>query len=105
MINSKEIVAGRYRCILSNVYGSCMGWNTVSLKAPSLIMNGIPDNSFFYFMHSYYVPENEFTIMETEYGNRFSSGIGEGNIYGVQFHPEKSGENGVRVLKNFGGLK
>jgi glutamine amidotransferase len=82
-----------------------MGWNNVSLKAPSLIMQGIPDNSFFYFMHSYYVPENEFTIMETEYGNTFASGIGYGNIYGVQFHPEKSGENGVRVLKNFGGLK
>ncbi|MCL4349009.1 imidazole glycerol phosphate synthase subunit HisH [Ferroplasma acidiphilum] len=82
-----------------------MGWNTVNVKSPSKIMEGIGNDSFFYFMHSYYVPENQYTVMETEYGNKFASGIEMGNIYGVQFHPEKSGNDGIRVLKNFGGLK
>ena len=50
-----------------------MGWNRVNVKSPSKIMEGIQNNSFFYFMHSYYAPENQYTVMETEYGNKFAS--------------------------------
>ncbi len=82
-----------------------MGWNNVNLKSSSKLMVGVKNNSFFYFMHSYYAPKNEYTVMETEYGNIFASGIEMENIYGVQFHPEKSGKDGIRLLKNFGGLK
>jgi glutamine amidotransferase len=81
-----------------------MGWNNVNVKSISKLMKGIKNNSFFYFMHSYYAPENEYTVMETEYGNIFASGMEMGNIYGIQFHPEKSGQDGIKVLKNFGGI-
>ena len=79
-----------------------MGWNQVKNVISLPVMDGIPDNSFFYFMHSYYTPDTEYTAMKTDYGRYFTSGIRYRNIYGVQFHPEKSGENGIRVLKNFG---
>ncbi|WP_337860556.1 imidazole glycerol phosphate synthase subunit HisH [Ferroplasma sp.] len=82
-----------------------MGWDNVSIKKETEIMKGIANNSFFYFMHSYYLPVNEYTVMESDYGDIFSSGIRKENIYGVQFHPEKSGEAGIKVLKNFKGLK
>jgi glutamine amidotransferase len=82
-----------------------MGWNNVALKQESEIMEGIRNNSFFYFMHSYYIPVNEYTTMETEYNGIFSSGIKKYDIFGVQFHPEKSGEAGIKVLKNFVRLK
>ncbi|MCD5397958.1 imidazole glycerol phosphate synthase subunit HisH, partial [candidate division NPL-UPA2 bacterium] len=61
------------------------------------------ENAYFYFAHSYYVePEDEKAILTTtEYGVKFTSAIREGNIFGVQFHPEKSGERGLKVLKNF----
>ena len=81
-----------------------MGWNQVKNLTDLPIMGGIPDNSFFYFMHSYYTPDTAYTAMETDYGGYFTSGIMYGNIYGVQFHPEKSGDAGIRLLKNFGAI-
>jgi imidazole glycerol-phosphate synthase subunit HisH len=81
-----------------------MGWNRVRVnpKAEN-IFHGIPDNSYFYFVHSYYaVPENKKIIAgSTDYGVNFCSAIENGNIWACQFHPEKSGELGIRLLKNF----
>ena len=80
-----------------------IGWNQIEINRKSPILNGIKDGSFFYFLHGYYVaPENtDIVIATTEYGLSYASIIGQGNIYAVQFHPEKSGEVGLRLLKNW----
>jgi glutamine amidotransferase len=80
-----------------------VGWNQVSQLTPHPLFENIPQESFFYFVHSYYCePGNESTsIGATDYGARFASVVGEGNICGVQFHPEKSQSAGLQLLKNF----
>src|SRR5690606_10713274 len=77
-----------------------IGWNTINqLKHP--LFKNIPDHSHVYFVHSFYVPVNDFTIAETQYGINYSSAIAKNNFYGVQFHPEKSAEAGVKIIENF----
>lgn len=78
-----------------------MGWNDVHQLNDKAIFNKIEENSFFYFAHSYYVPENEFSTSVCNYGINFSSSIKYKNFYGVQFHPEKSAEQGIQIIKNF----
>lgn len=77
-----------------------MGWNTTELKQDPLFSN-LPQNSWFYFVHSYYAAINPHTIATTNYASEFSSAIHQNNFYGVQFHPEKSAEAGEQILKNF----
>ena len=83
-----------------------MGWNNIKIKKNSPILNGIKDGDFFYFVHSYYgIPEEKDPILCTaEYGIEFVAGLAKDNIYAFQFHPEKSQELGLRILKNFGEL-
>ena len=80
-----------------------MGWNTITFKGDSPLLNGITDNSRYYFVHSYHVvcdhPEN--VMASTRYGYDFPSIIRKDNIFGVQFHPEKSHKQGIRLIKNF----
>jgi glutamine amidotransferase len=81
-----------------------MGWNSVSLRAAHPFLEGLPDESFFYFVHSYYAaPEDrELGLGLTEYGEeRFPAVLGRGNVLATQFHPEKSQEAGLLILKNF----
>lgn len=80
-----------------------MGWNTVSVQKDSPLMNGIPDNSEFYFVHAYHVILDEPTVClhETNYDYSFASAFQKGNIFGVQYHPEKSHEAGDQMFKNF----
>ena len=80
-----------------------MGWNKLKFFKNSPLLNGISENSYFYFAHSYYVlpEENEIIYGRTEYGINFPSLIIKENIVGVQFHPEKSGENGLKFIRNF----
>lgn len=78
-----------------------MGWNKIKIINESPLFNNIKDESYFYFAHSYYVPVNQYTIATTNYDVDFSSVIEKENFYGVQFHPEKSGEVGIQLLKNF----
>ena len=82
-----------------------MGWNTIMPKN-SLLFNKINDESRFYFVHSYYFDnsKDEDMISTTNYGGIFTSSINKNNIYGVQFHPEKSHKNGLQLLKNFAEL-
>jgi glutamine amidotransferase len=80
-----------------------MGWNQVKQKIDHPVFEGVPDNSNFYFVHSYYVdPENKTLIAgTTEYGVEFCSMISQGNMIGTQFHPEKSGDVGLKIYDNF----
>lgn len=78
-----------------------IGWNSVSFTKESPLFQGIEDGAYFYFVNSYYASEVPETIATTEYGINFSSAINKDNFYGVQFHAEKSGEIGKKLLKNF----
>ncbi len=83
-----------------------MGWNQISLVQPDdPLYSGIPDSSFFYFVHSYWADTpDEYRVTSTEYINRFASSIRNGTVWGTQFHPEKSGEAGLQILRNFIGM-
>lgn len=83
-----------------------MGWNRLLIKHPSPIFAGIEDGEMMYFAHSYYVePIDERVIASaTDYGIEYTSSVWKENLFGIQFHPEKSGSAGLKILKNFGGL-
>lgn len=80
-----------------------MGWNVALPNKPNLLTKQLSGNSRFYFVHSYYVKVDDpvYSIMRTNYNIDFDSAIKKDNIYGVQFHPEKSHKNGMQILKNF----
>ena len=82
-----------------------MGWNDVRPRETSGLFEGLGDARF-YFLHSYYFDASDDAAIrsQTDYHGIFSSGVASGNAYGVQFHPEKSHEWGIRLLKNFSGL-
>lgn len=82
-----------------------MGWNQVRMMGDSPLFNGLPDQSYFYFVHSYYCdPSLPVRIGVCEYGLDFTCAVQKGNLFGFQFHPEKSSSLGLRILKNFGEL-
>lgn len=87
----------------SNLKIPHMGWNYVKINNPSPLTNGFNDEYRFYFVHSYKVvcDRNENSILKTNYGGDFDSAIQNGNIYGAQFHPEKSHKYGIHLLTNF----
>lgn len=77
-----------------------MGWNTIyNLKSP--LFEGISENEYMYLVHSYYAPQNANSIATTNYDIEYASALHKDNFYGVQFHPEKSGDVGEKILKNF----
>ena len=101
-----DIIKGKVRRFTNKLKVPHMGWNQVKFKTKNSklkIFNGIPDNSYFYFVHSYYAePEDEnIIIAKTEYGHEFTAAVNKDNVWGVQFHPEKSGDIGLKVLRNF----
>ena len=77
-----------------------VGWNTVRARRASTILGGVADGSSFYFTHSYAAPVTDACVGETEYTAPFAAVVERGRIFGVQFHPEKSGDAGLRVLRN-----
>ncbi len=81
-----------------------MGWNSINIKSKAPILEGVPEDSYFYFVHSYYVaPEDESIIATTtDYGVEFTSMVWKDNVFATQFHPEKSQAIGLKVLANFG---
>jgi imidazole glycerol-phosphate synthase subunit HisH len=82
-----------------------MGWNSVNFKADSPLFAGISQAAYFYFVHSFYAQKSEaYTLATSDYGLEFSCALQNGNFYGVQFHPEKSGEVGEQLLKNFAAI-
>ncbi|MCP4135695.1 MAG: imidazole glycerol phosphate synthase subunit HisH [bacterium] len=80
-----------------------MGWNTVKKVSESKFMEGIPDESYFYFIHSYYpvIYDKRWQIGEADYGVRFPCIVGMGNFIATQFHPEKSHNIGMKIIENF----
>jgi len=97
------IIPGRVRRLPSGLKIPHMGWNQVRQTISHPIFEGIPDEANFYFVHSYYVaPEDRSLVAgETEYGIRLCSVIARGNLIATQFHPERSGEMGLRLYDNF----
>lgn len=83
-----------------------MGWNQIEKKSPTPFLKGVKDGAYFYFVHSYFpVPSDRKIIAtETQYGGRFASSVAAKNLFASQFHPEKSGTEGIKILKNFVGL-
>ncbi|MBI3477478.1 MAG: imidazole glycerol phosphate synthase subunit HisH [Acidobacteria bacterium] len=81
-----------------------VGWNALAISADSRLLKGISPGSFVYFSHSFRVPLTAETVASCEYGGKFSAAVERDNLYGVQFHPEKSGAIGLRVLQNFCAL-
>jgi len=83
-----------------------MGWNSIRRtkdEGRRTILDGVKDESYMYFVHSYYAaPKDKDAILcETDYGGRFTSGVHKDNVYGFQFHPEKSQEEGLKIIENF----
>lgn len=81
-----------------------INWNIAAFEKSSPLGKDLPEESWFYFVHSYYVPLASFSIARAEYGMSFSAAIGQGNCFATQFHPEKSQNCGLTLLKNFAGL-
>lgn len=78
-----------------------MGWNASITVKDDLLLNGLPAQPWFYFVHSYYAPPGEFTLATSSHGTEFSAVVKRGNFYGAQFHPERSAKDGARLLQNF----
>ena len=78
-----------------------MGWNRVYPQAGNRLFQGIEDGAYFYFVHSYAMPVNPWTIAQCHYGEPFTAAVQKDNFFGVQFHPERSGAAGAQLLKNF----
>jgi glutamine amidotransferase len=96
------IFKGKVRRFSGRLKVPHMGWNQIRAKS-SYILRNIPDNSYFYFCHSYYVVPDDKSIISstTDYGLEFASSISKDNLFACQFHPEKSQAAGLRLLKNF----
>jgi imidazole glycerol-phosphate synthase subunit HisH len=78
-----------------------MGWNELELTRPSRLLANLPAHPYVYFAHSYYVPVNERAAATCAYAAPYTAALECGNVFGVQFHPEKSGPLGLRIVKNF----
>ena len=94
---------GKNVCLPNSVKVPHMGWNTLRIVKQNELLDGVDDGAYGYFVHSLYpVPiDDDIVCTETEYGATFTSAVATKNVYGTQFHPEKSGDTGLRILKNF----
>jgi imidazole glycerol phosphate synthase glutamine amidotransferase subunit len=81
-----------------------MGWNELELRRDSKLVRDLEARPFVYFAHSYYVPENEWASATCTYEVPYTAVLESGNVFGVQFHPEKSGPVGLKIVGNFAGL-
>jgi glutamine amidotransferase len=100
------IIEGEVKRFRKEVKTPHMGWNNLKIVKETELLKGITGESYFYFVHSYYVQplRNEVTAAKTCYDVDFTSVVAEGNLFGTQFHPEKSGQQGAQILRNFGDI-
>jgi len=87
-----------------NVKSPHVGWNSLTWHEGSRLFQGLLPGAYVYFTHSFRAPLVKATVARCEYGGEFCAAVEQGNLFGVQFHPEKSGTTGLRVLENFCGL-
>jgi imidazole glycerol-phosphate synthase subunit HisH len=95
------LLAGNCEHFPASVKSPHVGWNSLVCEDRSRLFRGVPSGSCVYFTHSYRAPIVEATVARTEYGGEFSAAVECEHLFGVQFHPEKSGRTGMRLLKNF----
>jgi imidazole glycerol-phosphate synthase subunit HisH len=100
-VKGLDLFSGECERFAAGVKVPHVGWNEVRVDAQSRLMRGVEDRSFVYYTHSYRAPVVAETVAVTAYGGPFSGAVERGNVMGVQFHPEKSGTAGMRVLRNF----
>ena len=100
------LVDGKVARIQTDLKLPHIGWNSLSFPNPSPLFRGLPEGAYVYFVHSYrgYAASGEDVIAETQYGGLVTAAVAHNGVYGCQFHPEKSGEVGLQILKNFGEL-
>ena len=98
-----NVISGRVRRLPTGQKIPHMGWNQVKQLMPHPVFEDIPDETNFYFVHSYYVDPDDKSLVagKTDYGVTFCSIIARGNLVATQFHPERSGEHGLRIYDNF----
>jgi glutamine amidotransferase len=92
---------GQCQSFPTQVKSPHVGWNQPNLQGVSRLLRGVGPGEFVYFTHTYYAPVVEATVAGCDYGETFSAAIDRGNLFGVQFHPEKSGDVGMTILENF----
>jgi glutamine amidotransferase len=95
------IFPGKCRQFPSSVKSPHVGWNSLTVQPGSRLLRDLAQDSFVYYTHSFHAPLVAATTAATEYGLQFAGAVERDNIFGVQFHPEKSGDVGLSILKNF----
>jgi imidazole glycerol-phosphate synthase subunit HisH len=103
--NGAGFFAGRCCQFPSSVKSPHVGWNSLSIPEASRLLHDVAPESFVYYTHSFQAPVVSATTAMTDYGAPFSAVVEQGNIFGVQFHPEKSSAVGLQILKNFCGVR
>ncbi len=97
-----DLIHENVQALPTNVKSPHIGWNQLRRLRPSILLRDIPDDAYFYFAHSYAAAANEpHTVAACDHGFRFAAVLEQSTVMAVQFHPEKSGEAGARVLRNF----
>lgn len=99
------LIKGKIKKFDINLKIPHMGWNSLNILKNSPILEGVKDGSYAYFVHSYYAELEEDSLdADSFYGINVPAAVSKGNVFGLQFHPEKSGDAGIKMLKNFWGL-
>jgi len=101
--NGLAFFKGTVKKLPSTVKVPHMGWNTLDIVQQNPLLDDIDEGTYMYFVHSLYPEPKDpkIALTRTEYGTTFTSAVAQKNIYGTQFHPEKSGEDGLKILKSF----